>query len=337
MKQGCYVIAEAGLNHNGSLELAFQLIDAAKEAGADAVKFQKRNVSTLAVGETLNAADIRFPSLGKTYRQVRETLEFDLEQYKQIKSHAEKAKIDFFCTAFDTQSVDFLEKLGVSSYKLASHSVTNIPLLRYLSKIGKPVFMSTGMCEWDELDMAVETLQKGGVKPTLFHCVSAYPTQPAECNLGMIRTLRERYKVPVGFSGHEIGYLPTLVAVGLGAVAVERHFTTSKSLEGFDHKMSLEPQELKNMVADIRTVESMLGEGKKAVTEREKITRQKYHVSMASARSIRAGEKLIEDMVVYKNPGTGIPFKDAGKFLGKKALQDIPEDVLLKPDMFGGA
>jgi sialic acid synthase SpsE len=337
MNSRCYVIGEAGLNHNGSMDLAKSLIDLAAEAGADAVKFQKRNVATLAVGETLNAKDERFPSLGKTYREIRETLEFSFEQYQDLKCHAETRKIDFFCTAFDVPSTDFLEQLGVTKYKLASHSVTNLPLLRYLAGIGKPVIMSTGMCSWDELDTAVDIFKNAKAQLTLLHCVSAYPTQPEECNLRLIDTLRNRYAVPVGFSGHEIGYVPTLVAVGMGAVAVERHFTMSNTLEGFDHKMSLNPDNFKSMVAEIRRVEQMRGTGEKSVTEREMITRNKYHVSMASSRPIRKGEKLTEDMVNYRNPGTGIPVKEAMKVLGKTALADIPQDVLIRADMFEGS
>lgn len=337
MNKRCYVIGEAGLNHNGSMDLAKQLIDLAAEAGADAVKFQKRDVANLAVGETLNAKDERFPSLGKTYREIRETLEFSFEEYQELKRHAEARKIDFFSTAFDIPSADFLERLGMTQYKLASHSVTNLPLIRHMAKIRKPVILSTGMCSWDELDTTVNILKSANVPLTILHCVSAYPTQPEECNLLLIETLRKRYGVPVGFSGHEIGYVPTLVAVGMGAVAVERHFTMSNSLEGFDHKMSLNPGDFKAMVAEIRRVELMRGTGEKSVTEREMITRRKYHVSMASSRPIRKGESLTEDMINYRNPGTGIPIKEASRVLGKKAVADIPQDVLIQVEMFEGA
>lgn len=330
----CTVIAEAGLNHNGSVKIARELIDMAAEAGADAVKFQKRNVATLAIQGVLDAQDSRFPSLGNTYRAIRESLEFSFEQFQELKKYAEKKNLDFLCTAFDVESVDFLEKLGVVSYKLASHSVTNLPLLRYVAATGKPIFMSTGMCSFEELDAAVEHILKNGNPLTLFHCVSIYPTPAEDCNLKMIETLRRRYGVPIGFSGHEIGYLPTLTAVGMGAVAVERHFTLDKKLEGFDHKISLEPDELKAMVRDIRIVEQSFGSGDKAVSDREMVTRRKYHVSMVSACVIPAGAALTPDMVTYKNPGTGIPVKEAGRVLGKKAVTDIPADTLLDHGMF---
>ncbi len=334
MSAHCYVIAEAGLNHNGSVKIAKELIDVAAEAGADAVKFQKRNVATLATQGVLDAQDSRFPSLGSTYRAIRESLEFSFEEFQDLKKHAEDKSLDFLCTAFDVESVDFLEKLWVASYKLASHSVTNLPLLRYVAATGKPIFMSTGMCSFEELDAAVELFLKNGNPLTLFHCVSVYPTPFEECNLKMIDTLRRRYGVPIGFSGHEIGYLPTLIAVGMGAVAVERHFTLDKKLEGFDHKISLEPDELKSMIRDIRAVGQSFGSGDKAVSDREMVTRRKYHVSMVSARVIPAGAALTPEMVTYKNPGTGIPVKEAGRVLGKKAVTDIPADTLLDHGMF---
>lgn len=330
----CYVIAEAGLNHNGSFKIAKDLIEVAAESGANAVKFQKRDVDRLAISSVLNAPDNRFPSLGSTYRKVRETLEFSLDQYHQLKEYAEAKGLDFLCTAFDQPSVDFLEKLNVSAYKIASHSLTNLPLLRYIASKGKPVYMSSGMCTWEELDAAVNTFVSNGNKLVLFHCVSVYPTPPEESNLLLIETLRQRYQIPVGFSGHEIGYLATLVAVGLGAVAVERHYTLDKKMEGFDHKISLEPGELQAMVRDIRLVEKCLGQPNKTVSEKEMATRKKYHVSMVSACPIPAGAVLTQEMVAYKNPGTGIPFKEAHLVMGRRAVQNIPVDKPLEKTMF---
>lgn len=330
----CYVIAEAGLNHNGSLSLAKSLIDSAVDAGCDCVKFQKRTVDTLAVGAVLDAEDARFPSLGKTYREIRQTLEFDEAAYRELKKYAEGKRIDFLCTAFDETAVNFLEELGVQAYKLASHSLTNQPLLRYVASKKKPVYLSTGMCTLEEMDSAVDIFKKSGTPLTLFHCVSIYPTPFEDCNLSMIGFLKKRYGIPIGFSGHEIGFLPTLVAVGLGAIAIERHITMDKKLEGFDHKISLEPQELKQMVSEIRQIEKMMGDGRKELREREKLTRGKYHVSMVSSQAIAPGTRLTESMVTYKNPGTGIPYKDAGKVLGKKAIRQIPTDTLLEQGMF---
>ena len=330
----CYVIAEAGLNHNGSVEIAKQLIDLAVEAGADAVKFQKRTVSNLAVKSTLHAADDRFPEFGSTYKEIRDYLEFNMDQYKVIKKHTEDQGLDFLCTAFDSEAVDFLEELGIDTYKLASHSATNIELLKYLAKTGKRTIMSTGMAELEEIDTAVQIFKKHKSPLMLLHCVSAYPTPLNECNLNLINVLKEKFGLPTGYSGHELGYLPTLTAVAMGAVAIERHYTLDNDMTGFDHKMSLNPKDFIAMVKDIRSIEKIKGTNKKSVSETEWITRNKYHVSMASSQHIPAGSELTVNMVTYRNPGTGIPAKDACKIIGKKSLQDIPSDELLSLEMF---
>lgn len=333
MDSKCYVIAEAGLNHNGSVELARDLIDVASESGANAIKFQKRNVGTLAVGHVLNAKDDRFPSFGSTYREIREHIEFNFEQYVELREYVEAEGLDFLCTPFDHQSVDFLEKLGVNRYKVASHSNTNLPLLERIASIGKPVYMSTGACTLDELDDAVEVFKRRGADLTVLHCVSAYPTPIEEHNLRMIDIIRQRYGIPVGYSGHELGYIPTLAAVSLGAAVVERHFTTDKRLVGFDHAISLEPQELGAMVGDIRAIGDSLGSPDKLVSEREMITRDKYKVSMVSRQRIPRGTTLTEELITFRNPGTGIHPRDTGRVLGRSASVDIPEDTLIEIGM----
>lgn len=330
----CYVIAEAGLNHNGSMDIAKKLVDVAAIAGADAVKFQKRTVEKLAVKSVLDAADDRFPEFGKTYREIREHLEFSLEDYRELKAYSEARELDFIVTAFDVDAVDFLELLDVEAYKLASHSATNLQLLDYLAQLRKPTVLSTGMAEMEELDRAVGIFQKQGAPLALLHCVSAYPTPLEECNLAMINVLKERFGLPVGYSGHEIGYLPTVAAVAMGAQMIERHFTLDKTMVGFDHKISLEPDELIAMVRDIRRIHRIRGSGEKRVSDTEWITRRKYHVSMASAVAIPKGAMLVEAMVSYRNPGTGIPSKMAHTVLGKRAVRDIPRDELLSADMF---
>jgi len=329
-----YVIAEAGLNHNGSVKIAKQLIDLAVEAGADAVKFQKRTVDKLAVKSTLDAPDDRFPEFGKTYREIREFLEFDMAQYKEIKKYAEDQGLDFLCTAFDPEAADFLEELGIEIYKLASHSATNIELLKYLAETGKKSIMSTGMADMQEIETAVKIFEKYKTPLILLHCVSAYPTPLDECNLNMINVLKERFGLPTGYSGHELGYLPTLTAVSMGATVIERHYTLDNEMTGFDHKMSLNPKDFIAMVKDIRSIEKIKGTGEKSVSEAEWITRNKYHVSMASSQSLSKGDILTIDMVSYRNPGTGIPAKDANKIIGKKAVQNIAKDELLSFDMF---
>jgi sialic acid synthase SpsE len=329
-----YIIAEAGLNHNGSIDIAKKLIDVAVSAGADAVKFQKRTVDKLAVQSVLDAADDRFPDFGKTYREIREHIEFDLDAYRELKAYAEERGIEFLCTAFDEDAVDFLETLGIQKYKLASHSLTNLPLLRYLADIGKPVFLSTGMAALDEIDQAVDVFKERGTPLVLFHCISAYPTPIEESNLAMIDVLKERYGLRVGYSGHEIGYQPTLAAVAMGACAIERHFTLDSTMVGFDHKLSLEPDALTQMIKEIRAIALMYGSGQKVVSETEMVTRRKYHVSMVSVEALPKGAVLSQEMVSYRNPGTGILPKDADKILGLRAKAEIPANVILMPEMF---
>ena len=330
----CYIIAEAGLNHNGSIDLAKKLIDLAVLAGADAVKFQKRTIDRLAVKETLEAKDDRFPEFGSTYREIREYLEFDFDHYVELKDYAELKGIDFMVTAFDEEAVDFLEKIGVKKFKLASHSLTNIGLLEYMASKKKQTVLSTGMAHLDEIDRAVGIFKSNDAPLALMHCVSSYPTPLSECNLSMMGVLRDRYGLDVGYSGHELGYLPSIVAVARGAQLIERHYTLDRAMVGFDHKMSLEPDELIAMVRDIRAIKGVVGSGEKRVSDTEWITRRKYHVSMASIEAIPVGTTLTEEMVTYRNPGTGIPYKDAFKVVGKRAKVNIAEDVLLNSDMF---
>jgi len=328
------VIAEIGLNHNGDYKLAQRLVRAASKAGADVAKFQKRDVDSLAIKNVLNHRDDRFPSMGSTYREIRESHEFDFEEFTNIKSEVEANNMEFLCTPFDHKSVEFLEDLGVDAYKIASHSVTNLPLLRTVAKTDKPIYISSGMCTQSELDEAIELLLQAGNEITLFHCISAYPQDVKDSNIRMLNTLDQKYNLPIGYSGHELGYAPTIAAVARGAVAVERHFTLDKSMEGFDHAISLEPREFTQMVKMIRQVSESLGDGEFRVLSSEHETRQKYHVSMVAAERIPHGTVLSEDMVTYKNPGSGIPPREADSVLGKRAIVSIEEDTLISQEMF---
>ena len=332
--ENCYVIAEAGLNHNGSLEIAKRLIDVAFESKANAVKFQKRTVDKLAAKIFLHKEDLRFPEFGKTYYDVRKHLEFNFQQYKELKKYTEDLGMDFIVTAFDIEAVNFLEELQIKIVKVASHSLTNYDLLNYLAKKKISTIMSTGMALIEEIDTAVKIFKKNNCPLVLMHCVSAYPTPNEQCNLEMIKRLSDRYSLEIGYSGHEIGWLPSTIAVGMGAKAIERHFTLDKKMIGFDHKISLEPEELKSMIKEIRLVEKIKGKGEKFVSETEQLTRDKYHVSMVSLNKINAGEILTSELITYKNPGTGIPKKNEHLILGKKAKFDIEEDTLLTNEMF---
>ena len=328
----CFFIAEIGLNHNGCLDVAKKLIDVAIVAAASAVKFQKRTVDILAVGSVLDAQDDRFPEFGSTYRQIREHHEFDAGGYRELVRYSADRGMPFICTPFDIPALEFLEPLDLPAYKIASHSVTNLPLLERVAATGKPVIMSTGMCTWEELDAAVDVMARGNVSLALLHCVSSYPQPDEESELALIAKLRERNGVPVGYSGHELGSLPTLAAVALGACLVERHITLDSTMMGFDHKLSVEPDDLISLVADIRRIESMIGRGQKRVTEQEMRTRIKYHVSLVSACDIALGVTITEAMLTLRNPGTGLPASSLGDVVGKKAVTAIPADSLVTLD-----
>jgi sialic acid synthase SpsE len=329
----CFVIAEAGLNHNGNLEWAKRLIDVAATAGADAVKFQKRTVEDLATRSVLDAVDDRFPAFGRTYREIREHLEFGWDAYVELKNHCDERQIAFLCTAFDISAASFLERLEVPGYKVASHSLTNLPLLEHLADRGSPVIMSTGMCTLEEIDDAVRIFQRTETRLALMHCVSSYPQPAEESNLGMVAELRDRYGLPVGYSGHELGYLPTLASVALGADLVERHVTLDRSAVGFDHRLSLESDELTEMIRSIRTVEAATRPAAKSISETEMITRRKYQASIVAARDIGAGETVSEAMLSLKNPGTGLPARRMPEVAGRRAKVFIPADTLLDLQM----
>jgi len=332
---GAYVIAEAGLNHNGELDLALALVDLAAEAGADAVKFQKRDVETLAIESELDRKDSRFPGLGSTYREIRLKHEFSLQEFQQIKERALGRGIEFFVTPFDIPSLNFLEKLGCEKYKIASHSVTNLPLLNEIALTQKPVLLSTGMATMEEVDSAVTILMAGSDDLAVMHCVSSYPTKVKELRFDLIGEYKSRFGVPVGYSGHELGFVPTLVAVSAGATIIERHVTLDTKLEGFDHHLSLNPIEFSEMVHWIRSIPTMYGSGGKEITESERVTRNKYQVSAVSDSPINKGQVLDISSVSFRNPGTGLTPAEFEALVGAVAIEDIPQGVLLSREMFG--
>jgi len=258
-----YVIGEIGLNHNGDVDLAMRLIDVAAEAGADAVKFQKRTPD-IATPEHMRDTLRETPWGTMTYLEYRYRVEFDAEQYAQIGAYASSRGLDWFASPWDAPSVDFLEGLDVVAHKIASASVTDIELLERVAQTGKPVILSTGMSTLDEIDRAVDTLGTGNL--VLLHATSTYPMPAEEANLRTIATLRDRYAgVPVGYSGHERGLQISLAAVALGARVVERHITLDRTMWGSDHAASLEPQGFEHLVRDIRIIETALGDGVKRV------------------------------------------------------------------------
>jgi N-acetylneuraminate synthase len=257
-----YVIAEIGLNHNGDVEIAKQLIDVAAEAGAQAVKFQKRTPD-IATPEHMKNTPRETPWGTMTYLEYRYRVEFGEEEYGEIARYSTEKGLDWFASPWDEPSVDFLESMGVVTHKVASASLTDSGMLRKLAETGKPIILSTGMSTIEQIDKAVGIL--GTDNLILMHATSTYPLPPEEANIRMVETLKERYGVPVGYSGHEPGLQISIAAVALGAVAVERHITLDRTMWGSDHAASLEPRGFETLVRDIRIIEQAMGDGVKRV------------------------------------------------------------------------
>ena len=261
-----YIIAEIGINHNGSVDLAKMLIEIAVDCGCDAVKFQKRDIDKVYTKEELEKE--RISVFGKTNGDLKRGLEFSYQEYCELFSYAKEKKIDIFASPWDCNSVDFLEKFDPCCYKVASASLTDIKLLEKIKDTGKPVIISTGMSKELEIDNAIKIFDKK--KLAILSCTSTYPTEDNEINLNKMLTLKEKYKdIPVGYSGHEKDILPSLIATALGATIIERHITISKKVWGSDQKASLEPKELKELVENIKRVKTIMGDGKIKVYDNE--------------------------------------------------------------------
>ena len=259
--QPVFIVAEIGINHNGSVELAKKLIDAAVFAGCDAVKFQKRTIEKVYTSEEL--ARPRESPFGGTNGDLKRGLEFSQDVYEEIDRYCREKRIQWFASCWDEESVDFIEKFSPPCYKIASASLTDDNLLRHHTQYGKPVIISTGMSTLEQIDHAVEVL--GTKALVLLHCTSTYPSKEDELNLKMMSTLKDRYGVPIGYSGHEVGLAPSLAAAALGACMIERHLTLDRAMWGSDHAASVEPMGFWRMIKDIRAIEKSLGDGIKRV------------------------------------------------------------------------
>ena len=261
----CFIVAEIGINHNGSVAIAKKLIDIAVEAGCDAVKFQKRTIDIVYSNEELDRP--RESPFGDTNRELKENLEFGLNEYREIDRYCKDKGIIWFASCWDEVSVDFIEQFEPPLYKIASASLTDDNLLRHHRKYDRPILASTGMSTMEEIHHAVEIL--GETDLILMHCTSTYPAKPSELNLRMIKTLQREFTCPIGYSGHEVGLQTTLAAVTLGSCVIERHITLDRAMWGSDQAASVEPQGIRRLVRDIRTIETALGDGKKRIYESE--------------------------------------------------------------------
>ncbi len=323
------IIAEAGVNHNGDMSLAKKLIDEAKEAGADFVKFQ-------------TAVDCTSRYAPKAEYQKRETgaeesqlqmalkLRLKLDQHYELYEYCKAKGIAYLSTAFDIDSVRFLDSLHLPFWKVPSGEITNLPYLIEIGKTGKPVVLSTGMAEMEEIDAAMGILKEYGTKEiTLLQCHTDYPTAMEHINLRVMHTLHSRFHVPVGLSDHSVGIEVPIAAAALGATVIEKHFTLDRTMVGPDHKASIEPKQLKEMVKAIRNIEIALGDGEKICSEKEKPNIIVARKSIVAKREIRAGEVLTEENITTKRPGNGISAMKWFEVLGTRAVRDFGEDELI--------
>ena len=327
-----YIIAEAGDNHNGDFNTALKLVDVAKRAGADCVKFQTF-VTEEIISKYAEMAEYQKKNMGKEESQFEmvKRLELSFDEFRKIKEYCDRVGIQFLSTPFDLKSVDFLNELGVPFFKIPSGEITNYPYLIKIAHTGKPVVMSTGMCEPDEILAAINVLEKNGSgEITLLHCNTEYPTPLKDVNLYAMRTMKKMFGKKVGYSDHTKGIEVPVAAVALGACVIEKHFTLDKNMPGPDHKASLEPDELGRMVKNIRNIEIALGDGVKRVSESERKNIAIARKSIVARRNIQEGEILTEENLAVKRPGTGINPMQWMEVLGTRAVRDFKEDELIE-------
>ena len=331
----CFVIAEAGVNHNGSEELALKLVDAAKQAGADAVKFQTFRAETLSK-PGVQTTDYQKQQTGEADQlAMLKKLELSRDAHVKLKKRCDELKLEFLSTPFDQSAADFLVGLGVPRLKVPSGELTNHPFIAHLSKKNVPLIISTGMATLEEVRETVEVVRAtrehcGFSEPletrlTLLHCTSNYPARPEDVNLNAMLTMKQELGLPIGYSDHTAGIHIAPVAVALGAKVIEKHFTLDRKMEGPDHAASLEPNELKAMIENIRAVEEALGSFEKKPTATELPVRDVVRKSVTLNRPVRKGEVLNAEDLALLRPGTGVPPENLDKVVGRRVKSDFPK------------
>lgn len=334
--QSIYLIGEIGVNHNGQVEIAKKLIDKAKESGLNAVKFQSFDPEKTKTRKSPFADYQKENSGDESAFEMSKKLKLSYEAHIELKEYCDKVNIDFLSTGFDNDSVDLINDLGVKFLKIPSGEVTNFPLIQYVAKKNKPMILSTGMSELDEIDKAVQLIKKYNNKELfILHCVSLYPTRYEELNLNFIKTLKSIYGAKVGFSDHSLGIEAGIASVALGAKMIEKHITLDKNMKGPDHKTSLEPEELKQFVTSIRNIEKSLGDKLKRVNDREKEMRKVSRRSIVIEKNISQDGIFTSENLSIKKPGTGISSKYLDIILGRKATKNLERDSILDWDMVG--
>lgn len=325
------IIAEAGVNHNGSFELALRMVDAAKEAGVDYVKFQTF-IPELLVSKYAQKAEYQVENTGNNESQLSmlQKLSLTETQFSQLKDYCDKIGIGFISTPFDLKSIDFLSTLAMDFWKVPSGEITNLPYLEKIARTGMNVILSTGMSDIDEILEAIRILETNGAgKITLLHCNTQYPTPYCDVNLKAMETIANATGKPVGYSDHTQGIEIPVAAVACGACVIEKHFTLDKSMEGPDHKASLDPSELKAMVTAIRNVEDALGTSDKKPTQSESSNKSVARKSIVASKPIQKGELFTEDNITVKRPGNGISPMLWYSVIGQTANKDYSEDELI--------
>jgi N-acetylneuraminate synthase len=320
-----FIIAEAGINHNGKIDLAKKLIDIAVEAKADAVKFQMRDFKTLYTDTAFNNTKNEDIASQYLLSLIREST-LSEKNFTELAKYAEKKGIMFLCTPWDKTSVDALEKLNVPAYKLASADLVNLELIEYIASKKKPLIISTGMSTLEEIENTVKHLNKIDAQYVILHCNSAYPAAPKDINLKFMKTLEEKFDAIVGYSGHELGLAISLAAATLGAKVIERHITIDRTMTGPDHAISLEPTGIIKLVRDIRRIEEAMQSDKKIVTAGEFINRKILGKSLVATRDIKTGEKITKEMVTAKSPSKGLSPQKIYDLVGRTSTRDIKKD-----------
>lgn len=326
------IIAEAGVNHNGCIDLAKSLVDKAVIAKADIIKFQTFTAENL-VTKNAQKAEYQKNNLAgeSTQFNMLKNLELSQAEFKELKDYCTEKNIDFLSTAFDIESIDFLESLGMNTWKIPSGEITNLPYLIKIAKLKKKVILSTGMSTMQEIEDAVNIFKKYGTNDiTILHCTTQYPTLFEDVNLNAMLSIKEKFGYDVGYSDHTKGIEVPIAAVALGATVIEKHFTLDNNMIGPDHKASLQPDELKKMVESIRNIELSLGDGRKVVANSEKENISIARKSIVAKKSIRKGQLLSEENITVKRPGDGISPMKWFDILGTAAIRDFEEDELIQ-------
>tara|TARA_Y100001970_G_scaffold179552_1_gene218597 strand:+ start:9374 stop:10387 length:1014 start_codon:yes stop_codon:yes gene_type:complete len=330
------IIAEAGVNHNGDVNLAIDLVDAAAAAGADFVKFQTFDPESLAAPGT-RKAEYQIATTGGQESQLEMLRKLVLSDadHRRLYDHCSERHIGFLATPFDHRSADMLADVGMETFKISSGDLTNIPLLEHVARLGRPMIVSTGMGDMGEVGIAMDAMRAAGAQTiTLLHCVTEYPADPKDVNLRAMATMSAAFAVPVGYSDHTTGIAVSIGAVALGARVIEKHITLDRTLPGPDQAASLEPLEFEALVAGIRMTEQSLGDGKKTPSAAELRNRVAARRSVVAIRDIPVGSVLMREDLAIMRPGTGLPPADLERVIGARTRQEIPGGTVLSADMF---